>query len=345
LVGQTILFSPPASFNGDDTFTYVLTDARGASTPGSVTVSVSGNHPPAFGPVSDVVASVLVPLTLTNPATDADVANHLTYSLGPDVPTNVMINPGNGTVLWTPNRQQAASTNTITLQVADDGVPPLSNRVSFVVYVNDFIETTLGTAAIAVGESTNVAIDIFSSAALSDSQCLLQMPADRITNATVTALVPGTAAVSLQQQTPDNYLLTLTAMPGQTLQGTQHLARLNFAAVTNQSSAFVPLHIGSMAGTRAIAGLTPSILANDGRVVVVGSQPLLETLFPTNGTRQLMFYGKRNSTNRVQYATRLGTNVVWTNRATITITTTNQYRILPVGNTPPPPVFYRVQSP
>jgi len=345
MVGQLLLISPAAGFVGDDTFTYVLTDARGASASGSVTVSVSGNHPPTFGPISDVVANVLVPLTLTNPATDPDAGNHLTYSLVPDAPTNAVIDPSNGTLRWTPNRQQAASTNIITFQVTDDGVPALSNSVSFVVYVNDFIETTLGKAAIAVGESTNVAIDIFSSAALSDSQCLLQLPADRITNATVTALVPDTAAVSLQQQTPDNYLLTLTAMPGQTLQGTQHLARLNFAAVTNQSSAFVPLHIGSMAATRATTGLTPSMLANDGRAVVVGSQPLLETLFPTNGNRQLMFYGKRNSTNRVQYATRLGTNVVWTNRATITITTTNQYRVLPVGNTPPPPVFYRVQSP
>jgi len=37
--------------------------------------------------------------------------------------------------------------------------------------------------------------------------------------------------------------------------------------------------------------------------------------------------------------------VVWTNRATIIITTSNQYRVLPVGNSPPPPIFYRVASP
>jgi len=346
VAGQTLLISPAAGFVGDDSFTYTLTDARGASSPGSVTVSLSGNHPPTFALVSDLVASVLVPLTLTNPATDPDAANHLTYSLGPGAPTNALIDPDSGGLRWTPTRQQAASTNTFTLWATDDGVPALSNSVSFNVYVNDFIETTLGRAAIAAGESTNVTIDVFSSAALSDSQCALLLPADRITNATVTALIPDTATVSLQQQQdPSSYLLTLTAMPGQTLQGTQHLARLNFASVTNQSSAFVPLHLSSVAGTRASTGLTPSTLANDGRVVVVGSQPLLETLPPTNGNRQLMFYGKRNSTNRVQYATRLGTNVVWTNRATVTITTSNQYRVLPVGNTPPPPVFYRVQSP
>jgi len=345
LAGQTVFFSAPAGFTGDDTFTYVLTDARGASVPGSVTVSVSGNHPPTFAPVSDMVANVLVPLTLTNPATDPDVGNRLTYSLAPGAPTNALIDPNNATLRWTPTRQQAASTNTITLRVADNGVPALSNSVSFVVYVNDYIETTLGTAAIAAGESTNVAIDIFSSAAISDSQCALLLPADRITNATVTALLPETAAVALQEQNPGNFLLTLTAMPGQMLQGTQHLARLNFSAVSNQSSAFVPLHISSLAGTRATAGMTPSTVANDGRVVIVGDQPLLETLPANNGNRQLMFYGKRNSTNRIQYATRLGTDVVWTNRATITISTSNQYRVLPVGNTPLPPVFYRVQSP
>jgi len=86
----------------------------------------------------------------------------------------------------------------------------------------------------------NIAIDLFSSAALSHSQCLLQFPADRITNATVTALLPGMAGVSLLEQNPGTYLLSLTAMSGQTLQGTQHLARLNFASITNQTSAFVP---------------------------------------------------------------------------------------------------------
>jgi hypothetical protein len=250
-----------------------------------------------------------------------------------------------GILRWTPTRQQAASTNTITLVANDDGNPVLSNSVSFVIYVNDYIETTLGFAAMAGGESTNVPIDIFSSAIVSDLQCSLQFPPERITNVTVTALLPGTASVTLQQQNPGDFLLTLTAMPGQTIQGTQHLARLSFSAITNQSSAFVPLHISSVAGTRVGAGLTPSTLANDGRVVIVGDQPLLETLPPTNGNRQLMFYGKRNSTNRIQYATRLGTNVVWTNRATITITTSNQYRVLPVGNSPAPPVFYRVTSP
>src|SRR5206468_12582185 len=120
-------------------------------------VSVSANHPPAFAQVSDMVASVLVPLTLTNPAADPDVGNHLTYSLAPGAPTNALIDPISGTLRWTPNRQQAASTNTITLQVADDGVPALSNSVSFVVYVTDFIEPTFGPAAIALVESTNVA--------------------------------------------------------------------------------------------------------------------------------------------------------------------------------------------
>jgi len=345
LVGQTILFSAPAGFTGDDAFTYILADSRGASVTGAVTVTVTANHAPMFAPVPDMVATVLVPVTLTNVANDPDLANRLTYSLGPNAPTNAILDPTRGILRWTPTRQQAPSANTITLVASDDGSPSLSNSVSFVIYVKDYIETTLGYAAIASGESTNVPIDLFSSAALSDSQCTLQLPADRITNATVTALLPGTAAVALQQQTPGNYLLTFTAMPSQTLQGTQHLARLNFASVTNQTSAFVPLQITSMAGTRVGAGLMPSTLANDGRVVIVGDQPLLETLPPNNGNRQLMFYGRRNTTNRVQYATRLGTNVVWTNRATITVTTSNQYRVLPVGNSPAPPVFYRVASP
>jgi len=246
---------------------------------------------------------------------------------------------------WTPTRQQAVSTNPITLWATDNGFPPLSNSISFTIYVNDYVEVTLGSAPLAAGESTNVPIDFFSTAALSNLQCMIELPGGQITNGTVTALIPETASLVVEQPDPETLLLTFTNTPGHTLQGTQHLARLNFTAVPDQVSAFVPLPVSSVAGTRVGDGPAPSALANAGRAVIVGEQPLLESLPLNNGNRQVMFYGKRNTNYRIQVATNLDSAAVWTVRTTVSISTTNQYRVVPLGRLPAPPVFFRAVSP
>src|SRR5206468_469886 len=61
LSASQISYSPPAGFSGDDTFTYALTDARGATSFGLVTVSVSANNAPVVTAMPDLVADILTP--------------------------------------------------------------------------------------------------------------------------------------------------------------------------------------------------------------------------------------------------------------------------------------------
>src|SRR6185369_11711744 len=170
--------------------------------------------------------------------------------------------------------------------------------------------------------------------------CMLEFSGDRITNAAIDMLAPETAAVGLEMADPNSALLNFTAQPGHALQGTQHLARLRFTTMPGQTSAFVPLHISSLAGTRTGIGSAPTPLRKDGRIVIIGAQPLVETLPPTNGSRQLMIYGKRNTTYRVEYTTSLVPEGPWTLRGSLS-TQTNLFRNAVIGNTPAPPVFYR----
>jgi hypothetical protein len=276
-------------------------------------------------------------------ATDTNVPPlKLTYSLAAGAPTNATVNPSNGVISWMPTREQAPSTNAITLWAADQEHPVVSSSMSFLIYVNDYIEMTLGSLAMNAGETNAIPIDVFSSADLLDLQCVLYFPGERLVDVTLEELMPERATLSLQRPDANTVAFSFTATPGQTLQGTQHLAQFHFTALLNQASAFVPLHVHSLTGTRAGTGLTPRSLANDGRLAIIGGEPLVETMPPANGQRRIMLYGKRGVTYTIQQSTNLGPTGVWAPRGSLTLT--NLFRPVIVGNVPPPPVFYRARQ-
>jgi hypothetical protein len=74
-------------------------------------------------------------LTVTNSATNSVFPNStFTFALLSD-PTNIFLNTSNGVLTWTPAIAQTPSTNTISVEVTDNNVPPLNTTNSFVVQV------------------------------------------------------------------------------------------------------------------------------------------------------------------------------------------------------------------
>ncbi|HWH70164.1 MAG TPA: cadherin repeat domain-containing protein, partial [Candidatus Sulfotelmatobacter sp.] len=59
----------------------------------------------------------------------------LTYSLGPGAPAGATLHPSTGLFAWTPTEAQGPSTNTLSILVTDDSVPPLSATNTFTVVV------------------------------------------------------------------------------------------------------------------------------------------------------------------------------------------------------------------
>jgi uncharacterized repeat protein (TIGR01451 family) len=136
-------------------FVWTPTEAQGPST-NSVTVKVTDNgvpplsdsktftivvnevnSAPVLAPISDKIIKALNTLSVVLGASDSDVpANHLTFSLLSG-PTGAVLDANTGTFTWTPTLAQALTTNTVTVRVTDEGVPPLSDTKNFNVVVTD----------------------------------------------------------------------------------------------------------------------------------------------------------------------------------------------------------------
>jgi hypothetical protein len=88
------------------------------------------------------------------------------------------------------------------------------------------------------------------------------------------------------------YQLSLAACAGQTLLGTQQVAWVQVATATNQSSAFVPLNLGDAGCLESDGSSLTNLLTQAGRLVVVGSEPLLEFVLPAGGQPALVLYSQ-----------------------------------------------------
>lgn len=100
------------------------------------TINVSEtNAAPSLPALASRVVHAGMLVTQTNTAADPDLpANTLSYSLSMS-PANASIVPGSGVFTWQTGDTDANTTNNITVQVVDDGVPALSDAKGFTVTV------------------------------------------------------------------------------------------------------------------------------------------------------------------------------------------------------------------
>jgi hypothetical protein len=290
---------------------------------------------PVIAPVPMLLAEVQRPVVVRNTFTDPNVPPlALSYSMAPGGPTNARVNALSGAFSWTPTRDYARTTNSFTVRLVDATRPLLSNAVSFLIAVNDCIEVTAGTTTVPVGEAGFVTIELFTSAQLSALQCMLHFPENRLSNVVVEQVAPQLATVAMQMSGSNSAALSFLPVAGQTLYGTQQLARVWFTPVAGFASAFLPLPLEIIERTTVEPELNPTMLIHDGRVAVIGAQPLLDAHFTSLNRRELTVYGNRNITYTIQQTTNITTG--WAFRGVIPMGT-NLTRPVPVGNIPAPP--------
>ena len=116
------------------------------------------NHPPT---IASALASYSIlagrTLAFTNTATDPDLpAQTLTWSLLAP-PAGAAINPSSGVFNWRPSVAQSPATNTLTIQVMDNGSPVLSATQSFNVTVRAPVPPVLSNL---VYSATGLAFDV-----------------------------------------------------------------------------------------------------------------------------------------------------------------------------------------
>jgi alpha-tubulin suppressor-like RCC1 family protein len=311
------------------TYTVVAT-VTDANYWGGATNTLLISPPPILEPIADQVAYVLMPLLVTNCATASrPVSRPLTFGLCAGSPggvrmKEVSINGStnrvctNGVLGWVPTRDQAHSTNTITVWMQDSGSPPVLATNTFTVVVEDYVELSLGRTILFTGQTSSVPVTLMSSVpatliaavGLTNVEALLHASEDQLTELALTDWAPELGNAIVQKQAADTWQIQFTAVPGQVLQTTQQLAQLQFLAVSSHS-AFVPLRVSDVTAFQMNGQSVWRTLASDGRAVVLGDEPLVEALSKTNGYPNIVIYGAPGTGYDVLFSPVAATGALW----------------------------------
>jgi hypothetical protein len=253
-----------------------------------------------------LVGEVGVLMLYTNTATDVDLpANQLAWSLDPGAPGNANIDEERGVFSWRPTRAQAPGDYPVTIRVTDNGVPSLSDRRLFTVSVGDYSEVVVGTTIVESGTTGILPLTLLSSAGVTNVSMKLSMPGSRFTNLRLTQPLAQSAASTITPLPNDLNLVEFRINEGQTIVGSNRLAFLEFDAVANQQSAFIPLTIDEFTAPKADGTLPPNILTTDGRIIVVDREPLLESV-RTNGQPRVLIYGRAGDAFEIDITENIG---------------------------------------
>jgi hypothetical protein len=110
------------------------------------------NVRPSLLTVADQTLNAGMVLSVTNLVSDPDLpVNAFQFALLAG-PSGADFDADTGVLTWRPLMAQADTTNTVTVQVTDDGVPNLSTNRSFQVIVNPLGEVTLTPLASTTGQ-------------------------------------------------------------------------------------------------------------------------------------------------------------------------------------------------
>ncbi len=306
-----------------------------------VQFTTSSNYSPALVPMASVGGNVNSLLILTNSASVQNSAKPtLSYALA-GAPTNMHINAGSGKLIWRPLLNDGGTTNSVTVKVTDSSTG-LYNTQSFNVVVSNAVQVSLSNVVVALGNTGISPITVAASTPLTRLSFVLDAPSNRVSNISVTSLLPGVATVTQSPAGAAHSTVTITAVSGQVLSGTQQLAQVSFVATANLVSAFSTSSITPVSATAANGQPVPKGFGGSAQLVLVGAEPLAAAVALSNGTPGLILYGPAGNTFQIQSSTTPMTPGTWTpylTSGTLTASLTQIFTNVPTSATPK---FYRV---
>jgi hypothetical protein len=205
--------------------------------------------------------------------------------------------------------------------------------------VGQFLGMNVGSAAVQSGHSGSLPIGLVYGTGVTNLSFNLTLPTNAFSALSIQALSPQLNSAVLQPLASNLVSVTLATPPGQSLQGAQPLAQLNFTVGSNQPSAFVNVAAQSLRVANADGTLTTNVSAQAGQLVLVGNQPLLQTMLGPNATRSLALYGIPWDSYELQYSTNIGNPAAWTDLMRVPLT--NIVQIFTGLDTHPAAIFYR----
>jgi hypothetical protein len=191
---------------------------------------------------------------------------------------------------------------------------------------------SFGTSIVPLGQTSSVPLIFNSSTGVTNVTFVLDVPANRMTNLSVTSLVPAIATVSQGTNGAAHSLVTLKVLAGQVLQGPLTVAQLNYKAVTNLNlpSCFAVLNATGIAATQSNGVPIATTINGLGHAVLIGAQALSQSCL-TNGLRNVVVYGSAGTNYQIQ--SRIGLTGTWTNVLSPLVMPTNLF--VTFSNLPP----------
>ena len=313
----------------------VAANSAGTSYGADGTFVTPTNEPPVICPISNQLAVVGQSLTITNHAHSFNPP--LTFTLDPSDPPGTAITT-NGLFTWSPSCEQGSSNYLIKIWVTDSATPPLSNSTSFLVTVGDCVQVGIGSAIMKVGDTANVPLTLISSRiALTNLTFTVNFPPSRFTNWSFAVSNNAIQSPLMVTTNPTQNFFALGASSNSPLRGPTLMGSLSFGALAGHS-AFVPLVITAVEGTKADGSLVGNAFGQNGRVVIIGVEPLLEAGTSSNSVRLLTLYGNPGTNYRTLYNTNLASTNWWYSRPPLSMT--NLFQYVPVDQTSPQ-IHYR----
>jgi len=315
-----------------------IRDAAGNVASGAV--SESWQNVASLSPIISQLGNVSLPpakkLKLTLSASDPS-SYPLTLALGSG-PEG--LNLENSTITWTPTCAQGTSSNLITVWAVEAVSPYLSNSMSFAVLVGDCADVQVGSSVVLAGSPGAVPLNVLATGNVTNLSFILDFPTNRLINWAIEPSNNSVGALAVQRLNTTQSVFTLGARNGQSLLGSAVVGSLSFNA-TAGSSAFVPLVFGALSATEINNVNVATTFNTNGRVVVVGPQPLLEAQM-SNQLRTLILYGIPGDSYQIQSSRNLDSSANWTNL--IRVPMTNLVFDLPNPSLPTNDIFYRAYS-
>jgi len=295
------------------------------------------NSAPVLAPQPVVAVSVGELLRLTNSALDPDIpAQTLTFSLGQISATNALIDETNGVFRWVPSVEHASTTNYFEVIVTDNGLPSLSATQLLTVIVNDYLAFGAGSTVVPILAEGAVDLGLYSSAGVSEITGRICFPAGYLTNVSFSPILGNLTWIPV---TPECYDLRITAPAGHPFLGSGSVAWMSFTTLSNQS-AFVPLVVSELGALKPNGEGIPKIAPRNGRVVVVGTEPLLEAWRDAHAQPMLTLYGTPGQDYWLEWKTNLS-DTVWPDNLRVSLTDLSQSFTVPTNV---PSLFYRAKK-
>jgi hypothetical protein len=175
----------------------------------------------------------------------------------------------------------------------------------------EFAALSVGSTIMRAGNTGAVTLTFNASVPVRQLTAQLQLPTDRLASLALSNFPAAIANATITSNSPTTATLQVNLQAGQTLQGALSLGQLWFRAVSNQTSAFLPVRIANPVLTKLDNSSVSNVLSQAGRIVMIGEQPLMESIAEAGGSRRLTIYGKPWSGYALEYNSDLRNTNGW----------------------------------